>query len=295
MKIITTASILLLTSFASQAQSANISGKFDAGGLNLHIECFGSSKAGEPVVILQDGMGGYGSAGDWQAVIQDISTTHQVCQFDRAGLGQSDEVKQPYHVKKATEQLNTLLHNAGVKGPYLMVGHSLASYHVRLFNELYTNQVSGILLVDPSVYGMMHDRATGWRPETECYSEQLTQMMEHSISEWHHPEQTYEKLDYKLGYQQIRTAKDFGDKPYRLLLAKGRDTMKTTPPGGWPKARWDRVLAWFNKGMKQLKSMSSRTQVHFSQTESHAVHYDEPQTVIKHIRGLLVDIKSEGL
>jgi pimeloyl-ACP methyl ester carboxylesterase len=185
------------TSTTASVQTPTLSGKFDADGLKLFIECFGQAKAGQSTVIVQDGLGGFGSRNDWKKVIGPISKHHQICHFDRAGLGKSDAVTGTYHVKKAAEQLHTLLKSAKVKGPYLLVGQSLASYHVRLFNHLYSSEVSGILLVDPSVDGIMHDRATG--------------------------------------YQQVTSARDFAGKPYRLLIAKGRDKMSATPPGDWPK------------------------------------------------------------
>jgi pimeloyl-ACP methyl ester carboxylesterase len=273
------------------ATTPTLSGKFDAGGLKLFIECFGKTKAGQSTVIVQDGLGGFGSRNDWKKVIEPISKHHQICHFDRAGLGKSDAVTGTYHVEKAAEQLHTLLKSAKVKGPYLLVGQSLASYHVRLFNHLYSSEVSGILLVDPSVDGIMHDRATGWRPKTEKYSDQLTKMMNSSIKEWNNPQQTYEKLDYKLGYQQVKNARDFADKPYRLLIAKGRDKMSATPPGDWPKPRWDRILQWHGEGYKKLRNLSTQAKVFFSTTTSHGIHDEEPQTVIKHIQGLLGDIE----
>ncbi|NQZ07311.1 MAG: alpha/beta hydrolase [Algicola sp.] len=293
MKYLTTALLLLCSSVTAQVTTPTIptlSGKFDAGGLKLFIECFGKAKSGQSTVIVQDGLSGFGSRNDWKKVIGPISKHHQICHFDRAGLGKSDAVTGAYHVKKAAEQLHALLGSANVKGPYLLVGHSLASYHVRLFNHLYSSEVSGILLVDPSVDGMMHDRATGWRPKTEKYSEQLTKMMNHSIKEWNNPHQTYEKLDYKLGYQQLISARDFADKPYRLLMAKGRDKMSATPPGDWPKPRWDRILQWHYQGIKKMKTLSTQAKVFFSTTKEHGIHDEEPKIVIKHIQGLLRDI-----
>jgi pimeloyl-ACP methyl ester carboxylesterase len=47
-------------------------------------------------------------------------------------------------------ELHALLGAAGVAPPYVLVGHSMGGYNVRLFASLYPNEVAGIVLVDAS-------------------------------------------------------------------------------------------------------------------------------------------------
>ena len=41
-----------------------------------------------------------------------------------------------------------MLHNAGVAPPYILVGHSMAAYNIRLYASLFKSDVAGIALVD---------------------------------------------------------------------------------------------------------------------------------------------------
>jgi pimeloyl-ACP methyl ester carboxylesterase len=49
---------------------------------------------------------------------------------------------------QVAESLHTLLNNADIQGPYVMVGHSLGGFHVRSFAHQYPEKVAGIVLVD---------------------------------------------------------------------------------------------------------------------------------------------------
>ena len=48
------------------------------------------------------------------------------------------------------EELHTLLHNAGINGPLVLVGHSLGGMDARMFASQYPSEVVGMVLVDSS-------------------------------------------------------------------------------------------------------------------------------------------------
>jgi pimeloyl-ACP methyl ester carboxylesterase len=48
------------------------------------------------------------------------------------------------------EELQTLLHDAGMTGPFVLVGHSLGGMDVRMFASQYPSEVVGMVLVDSS-------------------------------------------------------------------------------------------------------------------------------------------------
>jgi pimeloyl-ACP methyl ester carboxylesterase len=71
-----------------------------------------------------------------------------VCAYDRAGLGKSDVSPVPRTSEGIVEELQALLVNARVGGPYVLVGHSFGGLNMRLYADRYPDYVSGLVLVD---------------------------------------------------------------------------------------------------------------------------------------------------
>jgi len=117
----------------------------NVGGMKMHINCTGE---GTPIVILDSGLGD--SYISWHKVQPEIAKFSRVCSYDRAGLGYSDASSEPRTSKVIAEQLHTLLQAAQVPPPYILVGHSMGGYDVRLYASLYRSEVAGMVLVDAS-------------------------------------------------------------------------------------------------------------------------------------------------
>ena len=115
------------------------------GGSKMHIHCTGQ---GSPAVILDSGLGDSYVA--WRKVQPEIAKFSQVCSYDRAGLGYSDPTSEPRTSKIIAEQLHALLQAAQIPPPYVLVGHSMGGYDVRLYASLYRSDVVGMVLVDAS-------------------------------------------------------------------------------------------------------------------------------------------------
>lgn len=118
----------------------------DVGGYRLHLHCIGE---GSPIVVLEAGSGGKGVIA-WSLVQNQMAATTRVCSYDRAGLGWSDPdpADQPRPSLQVAKSLHTLLHNARIDGPYVLVGHSSGGPHVRNFAYQYPDEVAGMVLVD---------------------------------------------------------------------------------------------------------------------------------------------------
>jgi len=118
----------------------------DVGGYKLHINCIGPTNTGNPTVILEGGLGATSSA--WAWVQPDVAETTRVCAYDRAGTGWSDptaELHDAYHIAKS---LHTLLQNANVARPYVLVGWSIGGLYVRAYADQYRADVAGVVLLD---------------------------------------------------------------------------------------------------------------------------------------------------
>ncbi len=115
-------------------------------GRKLNLYCIGT---GSPTVMLESGIGG--DAYDWRSVQDDIAKQTRVCAYDRAGLGKSSPGPLPRDTKAEVADFEALLKAAELRGPYVLVGHSMGGYNVRLFAGRHPDDVAGIVLVDPSV------------------------------------------------------------------------------------------------------------------------------------------------
>lgn len=116
----------------------------DVGGYRLHINCTG---AGSPTVVIETGWGD--SSASWSWVQPEVAKTTRVCTYDRAGMGWSEVSPEPRTAREFAKELHTLLANAQEPGPYVLVGHSLGGYTMRVYAHDYADEVAGLVLVDP--------------------------------------------------------------------------------------------------------------------------------------------------
>lgn len=84
----------------------------------------------------------------WHVVQRGVAAEAGICVYDRAGLGWSDPAT---GLPTATaHELHTLLGNAGIRSPFVLVGHSLGGLVARVFTHLYPTEVAAVGLVDSS-------------------------------------------------------------------------------------------------------------------------------------------------
>ena len=115
----------------------------DIGGYRLHLNCTGK---GGPTVVLIPGSGDFSF--DWSLVQPDVARFTRVCSYDLAGFAWSDPGPTPRTMRQEVYELHTLLKAAQVKGPFVIVGHSLGGLISRVYAETYPSEVAGLVLVD---------------------------------------------------------------------------------------------------------------------------------------------------
>jgi pimeloyl-ACP methyl ester carboxylesterase len=111
--------------------------------------------SGAPTVILS--AGGGCTTLHWGLVQAGIARTNRVISFDRAGLGFSDPGPMPRTTGRVVDDLRAALAALRLSPPYVLVGHSMGSFDVRLFAFRHPDEVAGIVLVDPRGDAMMDE------------------------------------------------------------------------------------------------------------------------------------------
>jgi pimeloyl-ACP methyl ester carboxylesterase len=117
--------------------------RVDVGGFRLFLNCTG---AGSPSVILESGA--TDSSRQWKKVQPEVAHTTRVCSYDRLGFGWSDPSSMPRSARQMATELHTGLVDAGVRPPYVLVGHSFGGLVTQIFARLYPEEIAGIVLVD---------------------------------------------------------------------------------------------------------------------------------------------------
>ena len=112
----------------------------DVGGYRVHLYCTGT---GSPTVVIV----GAGFSFNWGLVQPEVARFTQVCSYDHSGIGWSESGPKDSCSLRVSE-VHTALKNAGIKGPYVLVGHSLGGLVARLYAGQHPDEVAGMVFVD---------------------------------------------------------------------------------------------------------------------------------------------------
>lgn len=114
-------------------------------GHKIYLYCIGR---GSPTVVLESGLGGPTIL--WGQVQPKLADSVRVCAYDRDGIGWSEESGQPRSAKRFATDLHTALIGVGEAGPYVMAGHSMGGMLALNFAQMYPNEISGMVLLEPT-------------------------------------------------------------------------------------------------------------------------------------------------
>jgi pimeloyl-ACP methyl ester carboxylesterase len=272
--------------------------RVDVGGFKMHIDCMGQ---GSPAVIFDSGLGD--TFLSWRKVQPEIAKLTRACTYDRAGLGYSDASPQPRTSKVIAEELHTLLHAAGVAGPYVLVGHSMGGYDVRLFASLYRSEVAGMVLVDASHPDQenrfpreLKDMDRSWLREAEfleyttpfglprlfgfCEDNPVERAAE---CNFHTAREGIAELKaFPESAAETATTGTLGDMPL-AVLSHDPDKPSAELPADLAKP----VNETWEKMQEELAHLSSRGTQTIAKNSSHYIQIDRPDVVIDAIRGIV--------
>jgi pimeloyl-ACP methyl ester carboxylesterase len=112
-------------------------------GARLNFNCMG---AGSPAVVFESAFADWAPA--WAVVLPRIAVWTRACVYDHAGAGFSDPGPMPRTNVRIANELHQALHNAGIAGPYILVGNASGGDPARTFAQLYMAETAGLVLVE---------------------------------------------------------------------------------------------------------------------------------------------------
>ncbi|TWX49218.1 alpha/beta fold hydrolase [Colwellia hornerae] len=285
--------LFILASFSCFASDDILSptkkGLYDVGGFKLYLECYENDK---PKLILEQGFTRAGSDGAWMDNVKRLNKTFSICLYDRSGLGKSEKGPVPVTVFDTANWLHELLNVADVKPPYYFAGGSYAAYIIRAYNNIYTSDVLGVVLIDPAVYGYFHTMATRWPDGFETNNKDLRDMMELELSVKDPMFKGIpEKVDHLKSYELIKSSKTFGSKPLIVLFSQtSKGYINQTPrydEAYFPDSIAKPMTELWASAINSFKALSSDTKIIYSQSKKHHLHIADPDLVVSNIESLV--------
>ncbi|HEY4380745.1 MAG TPA: alpha/beta hydrolase [Acidobacteriaceae bacterium] len=126
-------------------------------GRQIYLSDMGRGGA-SPTVVFESGIAA--TSQNWLRVQEAVAGYTRAVSYDRGGLGWSSECVSERTPSNIARELRQVLRQAGIPGPYVLVGHSFGGLVVRRFAALYPDAVAGAILVDPM-------RTEEWPPVNE--------------------------------------------------------------------------------------------------------------------------------
>jgi pimeloyl-ACP methyl ester carboxylesterase len=270
----------------------------DVGELKMHIDCTGD---GSPAVILDSGLGD--TFLSWRKVQPEIARFTRVCSYDRAGIGYSGSSSRPRTSEVIAQELHALLRAAEIAPPYILVGHSMGGYDVRLYASLYRNEVAGMVLVDASHPDQdnrfppeLKNMEGSWQREAEFLAYTMPFGIPRLIGLCDEdPVQRAAECNFQTAREGVAELKafpesaaqtaatgSFGDMPL-AVLSHDPEKPSTELPADLAKPTND---AW-EKMQEELSHLSTRGTQSIAKNGAHYIQNDRPDAVIDAIRDVV--------
>ncbi len=266
---------------------------FDVGGYRLHIVCKGQ---GLPTIVFDSGAGGFSL--EWTRVQNALARQTQVCAYDRAGYGWSDMGPLPRTSKRIAAELHTLLKNAHVPGPYIIVGHSFGGYTAQYFARHFPKDTAGIVLIDSS-HPEQIERLP--QPKTEPNKRQSSRsrsyLMMYPIMHENFPDKVVD-VAYRLmtsWKHKLTWREEMMSFPISAHEVLHSDPMPIIPvvvltrgQRVWPRNDYGDEMEKIWMELQDELSQLSRNPVHLiAEKSGHSIHLDQPGIVITALQTVL--------
>lgn len=280
----------------------------------MHLYCTGSAA---PTLILEAGLGDDWL--QWRKVQPALYQIARVCSYDRAGYGWSDPQPGPRDSIHIAEELHSLLQQAGISGPIVLMGHSAGGLHIREYASKYPAGIVGLVFVDASTPTQMdvlpaaltapedlrwpeiqtvlgierlrgrcgqHEwtgRGTVASDSAESAAELRADDCELSVLRT----TSREEEDFRASCNEVSHTGPFPNLPILIFS----EDPQHRPPGWEPARLFPAFARTWNSLQEGLKQLSPRSRRIIARGSSHYVQIDRPELIIAEVGHMIRSIQ----
>lgn len=265
MKTLLTA--LMCVTLASCATIATIKGD-DSVKVQGRTMAFARQGSGTPTIVFESGLAD--NKEKWTRVAAEVAKTTAVVTYDRAGYGASMSANGPRTAVEVVRDLREMLQAAGIKPPYVLVGHSLGGLYMQYFARQFPNEVAGLVLIESTHWDQMA-RMRRESPGTMNMVTALSAVMEPHVRTEFDGSTAAEK--------QVRDAPALISMPVVVLTGTRRNFVE----------RGKFATAWYKLQKEEASTYQAEHVI--AEHSGHYVHQDQPELVVAAINKVVAQVK----
>jgi len=227
-----------------------------------------TSGTGSPVVVLVNGAGG--PIEGWFRVFSGLEKLSTIFAYNRAGIGKSSKPTEPQTGSVLVETLRASLLNAGLKPPYVLVGHSLGGLIANLFARTYPDTVAGVVFLDATAPEDLASMA--------AYESSLQRFLRRLLERVSGKDPLGEVAHDHYTVSLIERAPAFPNIPV-VVVSGGKPAMSWLTPAAALVARAE--------NQRRLAQLSPRGKHVVASKSGHFPQFSQPEIVIEAVRSVL--------
>ncbi|MGM9875101.1 MAG: alpha/beta fold hydrolase [Bacilli bacterium] len=136
-----------------ELKDAGYINKYSTGDYNLNLYRIGNKNSKYKLIGIS-GLGVDNFSIEMTFVNEKLKEDYEIIYIDRAGYGYSDDTNKKQTIEQVVSDYRTVLKNAGINGPYILMPHSLGGLYATYWESNYPDEINGVILIDSSELGI---------------------------------------------------------------------------------------------------------------------------------------------